>query len=115
MYLYIEIICFGNGEKVSISAFKRQAAYRVCITDSSMLVKLPIALLHNKCTTTLIGHNWRPVVKARSHVVLPLLLGPDTDCHPINRDKRRVPTGGVSRAPQPSVFTLLHSMQFCFL
>ena len=53
MYLYIEIKFFGNGEKVSISAFKRQAAYRVCITDSSMLVKLPIAL-HNKCTTTII-------------------------------------------------------------
>ena len=53
MYLYIEIKNFGNGEKVSISTFKRQATYRVCITDSSMLVKLPIALLHNKCTTTI--------------------------------------------------------------
>ena len=26
-----------------------------------------------------------------------------------------VPTGGASRAPQPTVFTLLHAMQFCDL
>ena len=45
MYLYIEKK-IGNEERVSISAFKRQAAKR-------QLVKLPIALLHNKCTTTI--------------------------------------------------------------